>query len=89
MATTFTVTKQTVYGDNRIILATVTMGDGAANIATGLNNIVGGSVTPKTATSGGFGVGFNLGTGNTAIVGTLSIRSCTSGDTFYAGIFGN
>lgn len=87
MANTATLNQETdpssVIGRFRYVAGTLTMTDGPGAVATGLEYIAGGSVTPLTVATGGFGAIFNS-TSN----GSINVRSCASADTFNFNVFG-
>ena len=87
MANTFsadqTVGVFPVEGSARTVDGILTMTDGPGVVATGLEYIAGGSVSPKTCVTGGYGVVFN-----TTSKGSLRIYSCASGDTFHVSVRG-
>jgi len=85
MANTSTVGRTvTVFGNQRTIMGTLTMTDGAASVvASGLDVINGGSVTPKTATTSLEGVIFNS-TSN----GDIKLGTAPSGNTFNYVVYG-
>jgi hypothetical protein len=72
-----------VEGNMRAVDGVLTMTDGPGVVALGLEYISGGSITPKTAATGGFGVVFN-----STSKGSLKINSCASGDTFNVSVRG-
>ena len=86
MANTFTAddnTKpQVVPGKFRFVTGVFTMTDGNGAVATGLRHIVGGSVTPKTTVTGGYGARYNV------TEGSVTIGSAASGDTFNVAVWG-
>lgn len=86
MANTFTadgaLAVPSVMGAYRIAAGVLTMTDGAGGVDVGLNDCVGGAVTPKTVTTGGFGTVWQTASGN------VHIYSCASGDTFNVWAFG-
>ena len=84
MANTFTAaaTPYNVAGNLRCTMGVLTLTDGDGAVATGLQNIFGGSVTPLTATTGGFSADFD------ATAGKVTIASAASGDTFNVLAFG-
>ena len=87
MANTFTADQTAgifpVEGNMRTVDGVLTMTDGPGVVASGLQYIAGGSVTPKTAATGGFNAIYN----NSAN-GSLKINSCASGDTFNVSLRG-
>jgi hypothetical protein len=92
MAVTWTKSKDTVFGDLRVRMGTITM-DGVTSgaVDTGLERILGGSVVKQSFTSTigeGTQIAFNSGSGATAINGMVQITTCTAGDDFQAVIFG-
>ena len=87
MANTFTVSEPidagTIMGNQRFVAGVFTMTDGNGAVATGLRYINGGSVTPKTTVTGGFGARFNV------TAGSVTIGSAASGDTFNVAVWGS
>jgi len=81
MANTFSANQEadpsSVIGRFRVVAGVLTMTDGNGDVASGLEYLMHGAVTPKTAATGGYGVSINSSTN-----GNVSIRSCASGDTF-------
>jgi hypothetical protein len=71
-----------VEGSMRCVDGVLTMTDGPGAVATGLEYVAGGAVTPRTCATGGFGVKFNT------TKGSVHIYSCASGDTFNASVRG-
>lgn len=86
MANTFTaatgVSPLTVMGNVRCAIGTLTMTDGNGGVDVGLGTCWGGSVTPKTAVTGGFGIVFQTSSGN------VHVYSAASGDTFNLCVYG-
>jgi hypothetical protein len=82
MANTFTANQEfkpnSTMGRFKVIGGVLTMTDGNGDVASGLEYIGHGVVTPKTAVTGGYGYSINSSTN-----GNVSIRSCASGDTFH------
>lgn len=87
MANTFTaatpVSPMTVAGNMRVVMGTLTMTDGAGNVATGLDYIYGGCITPQTCNTNGGGCIFNNTTN-----GNIYPTTCSSGDVFQVMVFG-
>ena len=87
MANTFTADQDVrpfgVMGNKRFVGGVLTMTDGNGDVATGLERVTFGFVSPKTCVTGGYGV-----TWNSSTAGNVSIRSCASGDTFNIGAWG-
>lgn len=76
MAGTFTVEQKTVFGNMRVLMGVMDAADGAtAAIDTGLETVLGFTVTPLSCTTGG-GVQFTKSGGNITPV------TCDSGDTY-------
>jgi hypothetical protein len=71
-----------VEGNARTADGVLTMTDGPGAVATGLDYVSGGAVTPRTCATGGFGVKFNT------TKGSVHIYSCASGDTFNVSVRG-
>ena len=88
MAFAFTVSKQTVFGDERVTHGVLTADGTAGSVATGLDNIVSVAHAPKSMTSG-VKYAINKLESGTAAAGTLAVTGCTSGDVFYITLFGS
>ena len=87
MAFSFTVLKQTVFGDERVTHGVVTADGTAGYVATGLQNIVAMSHAPKSMTTG-VKYTINKLDAGTASAGSLAVTGCTSGDEFYVTLYG-
>lgn len=81
MASTFTVTKESVCSDMRVRIGTLTMtdGDAAAAIPSGLNYIYGVFFTSSSMTKATINAGTN---------GYFSVTTATSGATYNCMILG-
>jgi hypothetical protein len=84
--------KSEVQGSTRVSMGVVTADatSGVVQAAShGLNYIFGGSLTPKSAATGGFNVpSWNAATAGTALGGSVHITSCAIGDTFNVLLYG-
>jgi hypothetical protein len=87
MSNTFTAEQTAgvfpVEGSMRCVDGVLTMTDGPGVVALGLEFISGGSVTPKTCVTGGYGAVLN-----STSKGSVKINSCASGDTFNVSVRG-
>jgi hypothetical protein len=88
MAFTFTVSKKTVFGDERVSHGKVTADSTAGYVVTGLANIVALTHAPISQTTGVKYTINKLDSG-TAAAGTLAVTGCTSGDEFYVTVYGS
>lgn len=94
MAFTFTretAKKSEVQGSTRTVFGIVTADAGSGVVQTsahGLKYIFAGSVTPRSAATGGFNVKFNAATAGAALNGSLNIASCAAGDDFAIILYG-
>jgi hypothetical protein len=80
MANSFTVTKQSVVGDMRVVFGTLDMPNGNATAVTlGLANVYGASIIGSQPTGGLF---------NTAAAGSLNVTTAASGASFKCVVFG-
>jgi len=90
MAVTFTPTIS-VFGNYRVSMGTITLSAVTSGaVSSGLQRIVGGSVTPASCTTDTLRqqIKFNTGSAGTAINGMVQITTGTAGDDFYAVLFG-
>jgi len=89
MAFTWTITKQTVFGDERIIHGTVTADGTAGYVSTGLSNLYSVGFAPISMTSM-IDAGFKINTldSGTATAGALAVTGVTSGDEMYVTVYG-
>lgn len=88
MAMTVSGTMSTVMGNQRVIGATLTLDAATGDWVTGLNRIVGVTLSTGSAVSGGVKVIINSGSAGTAIGGTLAIASGSTGDQLFAVVYG-
>jgi hypothetical protein len=92
MAVTFTKTKETIYGNDRIVHGVLDLSDqssGAVAIP-GIRRLYNIAATPESFTSTTFPKFFiNQGSAATAIDGMLQIKSGTAGDAFNVVAYGD
>lgn len=79
---------QSVFGNKRAVMMTVTADANSGAVDTGLSVIEGISVAVKSAVTGSQKFKANLNSGGTALPGSLFMSSCTSGDDFYVTVYG-
>ena len=89
MAVTVSHLGSGVMGNVRYIFAKVTANDALEVWTTGLNNLVGASVSIGSAVSAGVRVSINELSAATASPGSLAIRSGTAGDVLNVTVWGN
>lgn len=89
MAFTWTIAKNSVHGDERVIHGLVTTDNTSGTVATGLSVINSVAWAPRLMTSATCACfRINVGTTSTSTAGTLAITGVTSGDTMYVTVFG-
>ena len=88
MAYSVSVSKKTVFGDQRVQHLVVTADAATGSYDTGLDYIDGGFFVPKSAASTTINMKLNEGVASTSIAGTIAITGATSGDDFYVTVFG-
>lgn len=80
MAFQATKERQTVFGDSRVWMGTVTADANSGTIDIGAEYIIAVQATPKSMASAPFSVKRNVLTADTASVGTIAFTGVTSGD---------
>jgi hypothetical protein len=89
MAYTASIAKETVFGDQRVKMYNVTADANSGAIGTGLNYINAVSISLQSASSAGFKVKPNVGSGATASqFGQIFVSGCTNGDAFQLVVYG-
>lgn len=88
MAYTTSFLKKSVFGDMRVNFIKVTSDSAEQTVFTGLNNILGISYCPQSATTG-TKIFINVGSTGTALAGWVGLSSVTSGDVFFLTVFGD
>lgn len=80
------IPRGSVMGNARVVMGVLSMTDGpaASSVASGLEHIWGGTVTGKSAHSGGVTL-----TCNANVPGDFKVLSSTSGDTFQVVLWGD
>jgi hypothetical protein len=80
-----------VQGSTRAVFGVV-VADASSGVITpgalGIKRIIGGAITPKSVTTGGFKTVFNAATASASSNGYVNIASCASGDEFYVYVNG-
>jgi hypothetical protein len=91
MAFTTTVVKKSVVGDMRMHILSCSAGTATeANIETGLNNVLGFTITPVSMTSATELSSFrNIGSTATALAGYIGVSGMTATDEFQVICWGN
>ena len=87
----FTVNrKKHTCGDMRMMILSCTADAATQTIETGLNNVVGFSMTPISMTSNTSSTIYpNQGAEGTATAGVMGVSNVTSGDEFMLIVYGN
>jgi hypothetical protein len=88
MAFTASLSRTTVFGDQRVQQYTVTADAASGSVVTGLGNIDQVHFTPSSLTTMGVKVRKNALGGATAAVGTVGFDGFASGDVGYLTVFG-
>ena len=89
MAYTASLVKETVFGDQRVKMYTVTADATSGAINTGLNYINAISMSPVSAATSSFIIRRNVGSAGTANqFGQILISAAVSGDAFQLVVFG-
>jgi len=89
MAFTNSLLRRTVMGDMQVQYYSCTADALTGTIVTGMQSIDMIAITPKSLTTGAVKFGMNEGVAGTAIAGTLGVTGATSGDEFYAIVYGH
>lgn len=89
MAFAFTVTRKTVFGDERAIHGVLVADGTAGYVATGLSNLYSVNFSPISMTTM-IDAGFKINTldSGTAAAGYLAVTGVTSGDEMYVTVYG-
>ena len=83
MALTTAVVKKSVVGDMRMnILSCTAAGVTEGNIDTGLDNVLGFTITGVSMTTSTWHAFRNIGSTSTALVGYIGVSGITAGDEF-------
>ena len=88
MAYSVSVTKKSVFGDQRVHFVSAVADAAEGEITTGLNFVEHFNISPKSATTAAVKTFKNVLTSGTASVGTISISGAVSGDEFYLVVYG-
>jgi len=90
MAYTATLTKKTVFGDERVQQYIVTADAASGTVATGLGNLSQIHWSAKSIATGAtpIRVRMNANAAGTASLGTVGVSGCASGDEFYLTVYG-
>lgn len=92
MAFTFTKSGDTVFGNKRVVMGTVTADSVSGVVSFGLGSLAGVQVTPKSMTTNNSLVTtryrLNQTAGGVASVGDLGVSGVVSGDEFYVVVYG-
>lgn len=89
MAFTVTINKKTVFGDMRVNMLSITADATTQTVDTGFDNIVHMDWAAKSMTTSTVVMNKNTGAEGTALVGSIGISGCTSGDEYYVTVYGN
>ena len=82
------VTKKTVFGDQRVHFISFVAGAAEENIATGLNFIEHFSVGIKSVTTGAYFMDKNVNSTLTVANGTIGVSGVVSGDHWFIAVYG-
>ena len=89
MAFTNALLKRSTFGNQKVQFYSCTADAATGTIVTGLKSVDMISVTPKSLTTGAVKFVMNEGVEGTSTAGTIAVTGATSGDVFYAVVYGH
>lgn len=88
MAFTVSVNHKVNLGNMRVHMISCSVDSASGNIATGLNVVNHVNICPISMATAAIVVKRNIGSGATAVNGTVNINGAASGDVFYLTVWG-
>lgn len=88
MAFTATKLKESVFGDVRVWMGTVSADNTSGVVSFGMGTLYNAHVSPKSSSTQPNNIRLNAGPGGTALAGTLAFSGCIATAEFYVTVFG-
>lgn len=89
MAFTNSLIESTVFGNKSVQIYSCTCDGATGTIVTGFGQVTAVQVTPKSLTTAAIKFKINTLESGTAAAGTIAVTGATSGDVFYAMVYGS